>query len=234
VLKTTVLKRLRSTATSHHAGRRQGALEPGQRRGNHDSTKFQLRTLAYSLRRALSLDSVDGGTHNPTTTPRRQPAKWSVPLVHAWCSERNCTSAAHEMRRMKYLLRLSLRVGLRSPPRLSTPAWPSKTRITCFVLIFSLLETSAGVKYSASSGRPAGEVDSVRPGTSLCVAGVAVCGCWRLRILAWARSSRVAFNQSRFLRLVRPRSNDQVQCTIGTLNNRRCQLMDVALPGCAA
>jgi hypothetical protein len=138
------------------------------------------------------------------------------------------------MRRIEYLLRLSVRVGLRSPPRLSTPAWPSKKRITCFVLIFSLLETSAGVKYSASSGRPAGEVDSVRPGTSLCAAGVAVCGCWRLRILAWARSSRVAFNQSRFLRLVRPRSNDHVQCTVGSLNNCRCQLHGRGTSGCAA
>jgi transposase len=46
----------------------------------------------YSLRRALFLDSVDGGTHNPTRTPRRQTANRPTP-VHAWCSERNCTSA---------------------------------------------------------------------------------------------------------------------------------------------
>ena len=57
------------------------------------------------------------------------------------------------MRRIEYLLRLSVLVGLRSPPRLSTPARPSKKRMTCFVLIFNFCETSAGVKYSASSGR---------------------------------------------------------------------------------
>ena len=138
------------------------------------------------------------------------------------------------MRKMEYLLRLSVLVGLRAPPRFSTPARPSKKRMTCLALIFNFCETSAGVKYSSSAERIDDEVDSVRPGTTLGVAGVDASGCWRLRIRAWARSSRVAFNQSRFLRLVRPRSNDQVQCTIGTLNNRRCQLMDVALPGCAA
>ena len=155
----------------------------------------------------------------------------TAPSPHAWFSERNCTSAGCEMRRIEYLLRLSVLVGLRSPPRLRTPARPSKKRMTCFVLIFSLFETSAGVKYSASSGRPAAEVDPVRQGASLCVAGVDVSGCWRLRIRAWARSSRVAFNQSRFPGWSDLSSNDQVQCTIGTLNNRRCQLMDVALPG---
>ena len=189
--------------------------------------------MLYSLRRALSLDSVDGGTHNPTTTPRRQPAKWSVPLVHAWCSERNCTSAAHEMRRMKYLLRLSLRVGLRSPPRLSTPARPPKKRMTCLVEIFSLFETSAGVKYSSSAERIDDEVDSVRPGITLCVAGVDISGCWRLRIRAWARSSRVAFNQSRFPGWSDLSSNDHVQCAIGTLNNLRCQLYGRGTSGCA-
>ena len=38
----------------------------GQHRGNHDYSWFFLRTMRYSLRRALSLDSVDGCTHNPT------------------------------------------------------------------------------------------------------------------------------------------------------------------------
>ena len=57
------------------------------------------------------------------------------------------------MRSIEYLLRLSVLVGLRSPPRLSTPARPSKKRMTCFVLIFSLCETSAGVKYSANEGK---------------------------------------------------------------------------------
>jgi hypothetical protein len=31
-----------------------------------DYGSLLLRTMRYSLRRALSLDSVDGGTHNPT------------------------------------------------------------------------------------------------------------------------------------------------------------------------
>jgi hypothetical protein len=128
------------------------------------------------------------------------------------------------MRRIEYLLRLSVRVGLRSPPRLSTPARPPKKRMTCLVEIFSLFETSAGVKYSSSAERIDDEVDSVRPGITLCVAGVDVFGCRRLRIRAWARSSRLAFNQSRFPGWSDLSSNDQVQCTIGTLNNRRCQL----------
>jgi len=101
-------------------------------------------------------------------------------------------SAGCEMRRMKYLLRLSVLVGLRSPPRLSTPARPSKKRMTCFVLIFSLCETSAGVRYSANAGRLAAEVDSC--GTTLGVAGQGASGCWRLRIRACARSSLDAFN----------------------------------------
>jgi hypothetical protein len=134
------------------------------------------------------------------------------------------------MRKMEYLLRLSVLVGLRSPPRLSTPGLPSKKRMTCLVEIFNFCEISAGVKYSPSSGRLAAEVDSVRPGRSLCVAGVDISGCWRLRIRAWARSSRVAFNQSRFPGWSDRSSNDQVQCTIGTMNDGRCQLMDVALP----
>jgi hypothetical protein len=95
------------------------------------------------------------------------------------------------MRRIEYLLRLSVLVGLRSPPRLSTPGRPSKNRITCFVLIFSLRETSAGVKYSANEGE-------------VLTSGLAASGCCRARILAWARSS-VAFNRTRFLGLVRPR-----------------------------
>ncbi|MGA7946976.1 MAG: hypothetical protein WB991_18070, partial [Candidatus Sulfotelmatobacter sp.] len=39
--------------------------QKGQREGNYDSDRFRSRTLRYSLRRAMSLDSVDGGTHNP-------------------------------------------------------------------------------------------------------------------------------------------------------------------------
>jgi hypothetical protein len=38
----------------------------GQHRGKRDYSLFFLRTMRYSLRRALSLDSVDGCTHNPT------------------------------------------------------------------------------------------------------------------------------------------------------------------------
>ena len=107
-------------------------------------------------------------------------------------------SAGCEMRRIEYLLRVSVRVGLRSPPRLSTPMGPSKKRMTCFVLIFNFCETSAGVKYSASVGLLTAEVDLVRLGTTLGVAGLDASGCWRLRIRPWARSSRVSFNQSRF------------------------------------
>jgi hypothetical protein len=117
------------------------------------------------------------------------------------------------MRKIEYLLRLSVLVGLRSPPRLSTPARPSKNRMTCFVLIFNFCEISAGVKYSASSGPVAAEVDLVRPGTAPVAAGLDASGCWRLRIRAWARSSRVAFNQSHFPGWSDLSSNDQVQCT---------------------
>ena len=35
-----------------------------QREGSYDSDRFQTRTVRYSLRRTLSLDSVDGA-HNP-------------------------------------------------------------------------------------------------------------------------------------------------------------------------
>src|ERR1700726_4284244 len=38
----------------------------GQSRGSRDSSSLHLTTMRYSLRRALSLDSVDGCTHNPT------------------------------------------------------------------------------------------------------------------------------------------------------------------------
>lgn len=138
------------------------------------------------------------------------------------------------MRSIEYLLRLSVLVGLRSPPRLSTPARPSKKRMTCLVEIFSLCETSAGVKYSSRVELINDEVDSVRPGTNLCVAGVDVSGCWRLRIRAWARSSLVAFNQSRFPGWSDLSSNDHVRCPIGTMNNRRCQLYGRGTSGCAA
>jgi predicted component of type VI protein secretion system len=43
----------------------------GQREGNYDSDRFQIRTLRYSLRRVSPLDSVNCGTHNPTITARR-------------------------------------------------------------------------------------------------------------------------------------------------------------------
>ncbi len=49
-------------------------------------------------------------------------------------------SAGCEMRRIEYLLRLSVRVSLRCSPRLSTPSRPSKKRMTCFVLIFNFYE----------------------------------------------------------------------------------------------
>jgi hypothetical protein len=138
------------------------------------------------------------------------------------------------MRSIEYLLRLSVLVGIRSPPRLSTPTRPSKKRMTCFVLIFNFCEISAGVKYSASAERFAAEVDSVRPGTTLGVAGLDASGCWRLRIRAWARSSRVAFNQSRFPGWSDLSSNDHVGCPIGTMNNCRCQLYGRGTSGCAA
>ena len=52
-------------------------LERGQHRGRQDYGPLFLRTMRYSLRRALSLDSVDGGTHNPkvggSNPPPRQP-----------------------------------------------------------------------------------------------------------------------------------------------------------------
>jgi hypothetical protein len=38
----------------------------GQHRGRHDYVSLFLNTMRYSLRRALSLDSADSGTHNPT------------------------------------------------------------------------------------------------------------------------------------------------------------------------
>ena len=144
-------------------------------------------------------------------------------LPQALCSERNCTRAGWEMRRIEYLLRLSVLVGLRSPPRLSTPGRPSKKRMTCLVLIFNFCETSAGLKYSASA-------DSC----SISTAGSGSVGCCRARILAWARSSRVAFNQSRFPGWSDLSSNDQIQCAVGTMNNWRCQLYGRGTSGCAA
>jgi hypothetical protein len=40
--------------------------EEGTAGGRQNYSSFFLRTMRYSLRRALSSDSVDGGTHNPT------------------------------------------------------------------------------------------------------------------------------------------------------------------------
>jgi hypothetical protein len=37
----------------------------GRHRGSQDYGSLLLTTMRYSLRRALSLDHVDGGTHNP-------------------------------------------------------------------------------------------------------------------------------------------------------------------------
>ena len=54
---------LRRSASSHCRGR---PKRQGQQRGNCNSTQFQMRTLRYSLRRVSPLDSVNGGTHNPT------------------------------------------------------------------------------------------------------------------------------------------------------------------------
>jgi hypothetical protein len=39
----------------------------GQPSGNQDSSSLRLKTTRYSLRRALSLDSGDSCTHNPTS-----------------------------------------------------------------------------------------------------------------------------------------------------------------------
>ena len=61
------LKKLRSTVTSHHAGRRQGVLKRGQHRSRQPDGAFLLITMRYSLRRALSLDSIDGGTPSKVT-----------------------------------------------------------------------------------------------------------------------------------------------------------------------
>jgi len=47
-------------------------VQKGQREGNYDSDRFRSRTLRYSLRRAVSLDSVDGCTHNPTVEIRKR------------------------------------------------------------------------------------------------------------------------------------------------------------------
>jgi len=41
------------------------ARPQGQFEGNGISEGFLMRTLRYSLRRVSSLDSVNGGTHNP-------------------------------------------------------------------------------------------------------------------------------------------------------------------------
>ncbi len=60
------LKRLRSTISSRPAELQSRSLERGQHRGRQDYSLLFLRTMRYSLRRALSLDSVDGGTRNPT------------------------------------------------------------------------------------------------------------------------------------------------------------------------
>jgi hypothetical protein len=42
-----------------------GVRKRGQRRGRQLYGSLFSRTMRFSLRRALSLDSVDGGTHNP-------------------------------------------------------------------------------------------------------------------------------------------------------------------------
>jgi putative SOS response-associated peptidase YedK len=88
-----------------------------------------------------------------------------------------------------------------------------------------------GVKYSASSARLAAELDSVGPGTTLEVAGLDASGCWRLRILAWARSSRVAFNQSRFPGWSDLSSNDQCSSLWAHRTTAGVKFADVALPG---
>jgi hypothetical protein len=126
-------------------------------------------------------------------------------------------SAGCEMRRIEYLLRLSVLVGRRSPPRLSTPVRPSKKRMTCFVLIFNRCATSAGVKYSANEG----EILTSELGAS---------GCCRARILACARSSRVAFNQSRFPGWSDLSSNDQCSSLWAHRTTTGVKFADVALP----
>ncbi len=57
----------------------------GQHKGRYDSSWLFLRTMCYSLRRALSLDSVDGCTHNPKVGGSNPPPATNLkflPLNH--------------------------------------------------------------------------------------------------------------------------------------------------------
>jgi hypothetical protein len=53
-------------------------LERGDTRAGGDTTSLFMMTMRYSLRRALSLDSVDGGTHNPTVGLSNPPPSLEV------------------------------------------------------------------------------------------------------------------------------------------------------------
>ncbi len=62
-----------------HRDFRRWYVRPCCKRGRQAYTSLFLRTMHYSLRRALSLDSVDSGTHNPTSNRRRQTANRAYP-----------------------------------------------------------------------------------------------------------------------------------------------------------
>ena len=50
-------------------------MERRQHRGRQHYGSLFLRTMRYSLRRALSLDSADSGTHNPMIAQQNVAAK---------------------------------------------------------------------------------------------------------------------------------------------------------------
>jgi hypothetical protein len=59
-------------------GPRLSTNDGGQHRGRQDYGTLFLRTMRYSLRRALSLDSVDGCTHNPMVDRSDPPVMWTI------------------------------------------------------------------------------------------------------------------------------------------------------------
>ena len=54
----------------------------GKKKGAHDYNSLFIKTMRYSLRRALFLDSVDGYTHNPTIIAKRQVGGSKSYIVH--------------------------------------------------------------------------------------------------------------------------------------------------------
>jgi hypothetical protein len=66
---------VRDTAPTSHESR-------GQHKGRYDSSWLFLRTMRYSLRRALSLDSVDGCTHNPKVGGSNPPPATNLILLN--------------------------------------------------------------------------------------------------------------------------------------------------------